>query len=70
MLVRTETLLSNSLLGGIQRIKQEPDERQMRSFNDGELVCAEVQFLHQRDSVLIYTHYKTNNSNEILNFAG
>ena len=56
----TLQLSAITLPGGIQRRKQESDERQMRSFfNDGELVCAEVQLLHQNDSISIHTrNYK------------
>ena len=49
-----------NLPGGIQRRKQESDARQMRTFfTEGEIVCAEVQIVHQNDSISIHTrNYK------------
>ena len=56
----TLQLSAINLPGGIQRRKQESDERQMRSFySEGEIVCAEVQLVHQNDSISVHTrNYK------------
>ena len=53
-------LSSINLPGGIQRRKQAEDELAMRKFfGEGEIVCAEVQMIHQDGSISLHTrNYK------------